>query len=111
MTDRKTDTLEDLFAAARADPPAVPDALIARVLADAARVQPRAPLWRRIVDGIGGPVGLGGVVTGALAGMWIGFAPPSDTLDPLAVLVDGGALATVELTETFYDFGWEAEEG
>ena len=82
------DPLEAYFAAARAVPPAVPDALMARVLADAAAeitargapVPPRGAvresLWSQLVAALGGRGALAGMAAAGLAGVWIGFAQP-----------------------------------
>lgn len=82
------DPLEAYFAAARAVPPAVPDDLMARVLADAAaenplRAAPAAPrlarresLWLQLVAALGGRGALAGMAAAGLAGVWIGFAQP-----------------------------------
>lgn len=91
--------LEDFFAAARAASGPVPEALVARVLADAAAVQPpaaslaaaspsaspravrggRAALWARAAGlgaFFGGGASLAGLVLAGAAGVWIGFAQP-----------------------------------
>ena len=100
-----TDQLEGFFAAARAAEPAPSEALMARVLADAAAAQPRvpgpvvsapaaAPLWRRWLAALSGAVGGGAMATGlasaAVAGVFIGYAGPV-TSDWLATAVSGGA--------------------
>lgn len=114
MTDAQRDAeLDAMFDSARADPPAVSQALMARVLADAQAAQPRA---RRDLAGwlsrIGGLPALGGFVTATCVGIWIGVAPP-ETLPDL-----GGAVLGVEFTaqaDDFADeadgFGWDIEEG
>lgn len=85
-----TDDLDALFAQARARPPAaVPEALMARVLADAAAHLPATPpafapapaapppgLWARVVAGLGGVGALAGMATAMVAGVWLGFAQP-----------------------------------
>lgn len=78
--------LDDLFGAARTAV-AVPSALMARVLADADTHQPvaqplersrrRAGLWAGFLAAIGGAVGVAGLSTAAMAGVWIGFAEPT----------------------------------
>lgn len=95
-TDKALQELEDLFAAARAEPPAVPDQLTAAILEDAARVQPglqaaaparraRLPLWRQLTEAIGGWPALGSLAAASAAGLWIGVAPPSFVPDPAAL--------------------------
>lgn len=89
MTD---DDLEDIFAAARGTGAEVGDDLMARVLADAARVQPApvaAPsIWSQIREALGGWPVLGGVAAAGLAGVWIGYAPPSAVSDWSPLLAD-----------------------
>ncbi|MBY6139258.1 hypothetical protein KUV26_07385 [Leisingera daeponensis] len=88
--------LEDMFAAARADPPALPLHLNTAILADAARVQPggqtaanvraeRQPMWRQLIEAVGGWPALGGLTAACAAGLWIGMAPPSFVPDPAAL--------------------------
>ncbi|MDR5652019.1 dihydroorotate dehydrogenase [Ruixingdingia sedimenti] len=78
--------LDSLFAAAREGAPT--DALMARVLADAAAHRPRAAAppvavaparrswWAALAGGFGG-YALAGLGAAALAGLWIGFAVPA----------------------------------
>ena len=110
--DRLSDGLEDFFAAARAAPGALPEALMARVLADATalqpstRVAPAAPVPSRggIVaflaraGGLGAFFGCGASLAGLMlagaAGVWIGFAQPFEL---------GLQAATLEGLELFPD--------
>lgn len=109
------DELEGLFRASRADAPDPSEAVMARILADAeaelaARAptpaaRPRAPrpgVWAALIGGIGGWPALAGMVTAAVAGVWLGFASP-DQINTLA----GGLLlpgtATVETGDVFDD--------
>lgn len=75
------DMIETLFAESRAQAPTVSDDLLARVLADAAQMQPRpvpAPtLWAAMLDLIGGWPSVGGLAVVGVAGIWVGFAPPT----------------------------------
>lgn len=89
------DDLETLFRAARTDRPAPSDDLMARVLADAAALQPKAaaPAPRRVAApapsrartgffaGLAALFGGGGVLAGmgtaAVAGLFLGFAQPA----------------------------------
>lgn len=96
MTDPNDDMLEALFAEARGASVAPDDALTARVLADAARVQaagwarpevPQPGLWQRFLDMIGGWPALGGLATATVAGFWIGVAPPTSVSDLTASLI------------------------
>lgn len=80
--------LEALFATARAAPVPVPDALMARVLADAERLQPAPPAparsragggwWAALFGAPGGRGTAAGLVAAGLAGVWIGFVQPVD---------------------------------
>ena len=108
-TDRDADdALAPFLAAARAADARAPDALMARVLADAARVQPRSPLpaarrparqgWRALLMAVAGGRGaLAGMAAAGLAGVWIGFAQPMDigaglglgAADPVVTLFPG----------------------
>jgi ferric-dicitrate binding protein FerR (iron transport regulator) len=80
--------LDLVFAAARAARPQPPDALTARVLADAYAAQPAAPIarraappprgvWGRLSEILGGGGVLAGLGTAAVAGVWLGYADPA----------------------------------
>ena len=87
------DNLDNLLAqraVAAAKPIAVPDALMARILADAAHAQPRpytfaarepAPakltFWQAMSDLFGGGGVLAGLATAACAGIYLGAVQPS----------------------------------
>jgi hypothetical protein len=102
---RDMDELEQLFAAARgAEAPS--EALMARVLADAAAVQAearpapvRAPSGGGTVSGwlssIGGWFGAGGLAAATVAGLLIGVYAP-DSVDSAL----GGSLSTLGLVES-----------
>ena len=111
MNDKELDIL---FDAARAETPQVPQALMARVMADAESVKGGAQTftgWRAWLAALGGAPGLGGLVTATCVGFWIGVAPPEGMPD-LAGLVLGQE--SVELVEGDTDsgfFGWDIEEG
>ncbi len=109
MTQRDDFELEAALTAARAAPPPMPGALAQRILADALAAQTPAPLWRRIIAGLGGPVGLGGLVTATVAGFWIGVAPPDALPDPLVLM--GVVAATEEEDVGLNGLGWDSEEG
>lgn len=80
--------LDALFAAARAAEPPVPDALLARVLADAAQHVPRAApraappparSWLAgVLDMLGGRGAMAGLAAAGMAGVFIGFVQPVD---------------------------------
>lgn len=123
--------LDALFDAARA-PAAPSDALLARVLADAAAVQaeiaPQAPgpshdpaagpeltgsVWAEIRAGLGGWLGLGGLAAAGLAGLTLGVALPGE-LDALAGGQISAALGAADLTAAIeleaIGFAMEASE-
>ena len=109
MTDREMDRLDAVLAQARCADVAVTDALMARVLADAAREQARLPVqavrlrgsgpvaW--LHDLIGGWPALGGVLAAGLAGLWVGVAPP-EAVETLAAGFLGQTQAVTFLPET-----------
>jgi hypothetical protein len=114
--DKMNDTLEDagledFFEAARATPPSVPQALMARVQADALDAQPRAKGMAKAgwLQALGGLPGLGGLATAACVGVWIGIAPPAQLPD-----LGGLALGLEDISQTdVAGFGWDigTEEG
>lgn len=99
--------LDDLLAARAQTMPAavpVPDALMARILADAAREQPRpvalapqraAPqrltLWQAISDMFGGAGVLAGLATAACAGVYLGAVQP-DAITSVTLALSGGSV-------------------
>jgi hypothetical protein len=103
--------LDDLFAEARSTPLPPSEALMARVLADALEVQPRAVvavapvavrgpgLWSRLAALFGGAGALAGMGTAAMAGLFIGFVQP-EGLSVLGDAVLGTPLETVELVSS-----------
>lgn len=109
MTDEKGDMLDDLFAVARMQTPQPTDALMARVLADAAggpapqRAVSRPGLWAQLCQALGGWPAVGGLAAATVAGIWIGIAPP-DGLENLADSVIGDTV-TVSLfaMDTMFD--------
>lgn len=112
MTEPDTFDLETAFEAARAAPPVMPDGLAARIVADAEAELPRAPLWTRIMSAVGGPAGLGGLVTATVVGFWIGVAPPDTMFDPLALIGVEASVDALDNDQTAFDgFGWDIEEG
>lgn len=78
------DDLDDLFASAKRDAMQPSAALMARVLADAAREQPRPVLrvvpklgfWAALAAVFGGGGVLAGVGSAAVAGLVLGFVQP-----------------------------------
>lgn len=97
------EVLDQLFSAARRAPSPPPEALMARVLADAAREQGARPAraelrpargWLAgLLAGLGGPGALAGLATAGLAGVWIGFVQPLD----LSLVGAAAAAETLDL--------------
>lgn len=115
MTQPENFDLEALFEDARAQPPQMSQDLSERIAADALRHLPVVPLWRRLLDAIGGAAGLGGLVTATVAGVWIGVAPPADSLDPLVLFGAVESVDTFDATDLtglmWSDFDLDSEEG
>ena len=105
MTRPETETLETLFAAARADPPGLSDRLLATLEAEALAAQPR--VRRRWLAAIGGLTGLGSLVTATLAGVWIGVVGPEGLAVPVETML---GVDTAAVAEGFGP-GWEWAEG
>lgn len=121
MRNKDDDALEMMFAQARATPPAVPEALMARVVADAVAAQPRQG-WRAWLAGLGGLPGLGGLVTATCVGFWLGVAPPMGLPDVAGFMLGTEVLGTEVLGAEMFDegdftspslngFGWDVDEG
>jgi len=105
--------LDDL---ARAPVPDLPDALMARILADADAMLPppgghklRAAWWRQILEGVGGWTAVTGLVAAAATGFVVGLG----ALDGVGV-----SAPWMQVDDTYYDtqeatyaFGWDMEEG
>lgn len=91
-TDMRDTDLDDLFAKARLTEPPESTALMARVYADALRLQPQAapvlrPVvvnnsgwWTTLSNALGGKRGLAGLGTAAVAGVMVGFVQPTSVL-------------------------------
>ncbi len=100
MTDREK-ALDDDLAAARSEVAGegweMSDALMARILADAAAEMPRPSadagrrgLWSALVSTLGGWPAVSGLAAATVAGIWLGAAPPPalDTFlagDPVSI--------------------------
>ena len=101
--------LDDLFAVAAAQPvPAPSDALMAGVLADAAREQARPAarlavlparpgVWSAMSALFGGSGVLAGLGTAAVAGLYLGFAQPSALLQLTDAFGGGTSLDGLDL--------------
>lgn len=84
--------VEDLLDDVRFGQTPAPSAdLMARILADAAQVQP-VSFWRDMFAGIGGWRGIGGLTTAGVTGLWLGVAPTSG-VDSLISTVWGEPVA------------------
>lgn len=100
--------LDALFAQARAQPLAVDDAFLARVMADATALQPRVArgrpartsLWTRLAAALGGALAVAGVGTAAMAGLVIGYVQP-EPMVTLAGSIGFGVSESVELLPGF----------
>ena len=107
--------LDALFDQARATPPQVPQALVARVLADAQAVQPQpaGQGWRALLKALGGAPGLGGLITASCMGFWLGVAPPAALPDLAGYLIDGATDQDADVLDgaVLTAFGWDIEEG
>ena len=86
--DSENKELYGFFDAAKATPPAPSDALMARVLQDAVAAQPipdaplrarvsASSLWRDFLRAVGGWPAMAGLASAAVAGLWLGVAPPA----------------------------------
>lgn len=76
-------SLDALFAEAKADA-AAPDALLDRIVSDAAEVAKPEMItvqtqnvWVRMLDAVGGWRSLSGLATATVAGIYIGFSDPT----------------------------------
>ncbi len=85
------DELENLFAQARQERPALPEDLAVRIETDAEAVRlrrlnatgrPARRSWLQAFEGVGGWRVLGGLVAASAAGVWIGFSAPAFLPDP-----------------------------
>jgi len=108
MTDPNDDMLDDLFAEARKVAPEPSDALVARVLADAASAQraaaaPKPTLVDRLLDMIGGWPAAGGMVAATLGGLWIGVAPPPSVEDFTATILGEQVAVGILGSDTAFD--------
>ncbi|MBT8155971.1 hypothetical protein KMP13_19315 [Epibacterium ulvae] len=103
--DKALKELDALFQTARADQPELSDGLMAAILDDAARVQDtfrpasmgsaalnQPSIWSRFFATLGGGLGVGGLVTAGLAGIWVGVAPPSFLPDPVDLAAASSSL-------------------
>lgn len=111
------DPLEPFFEAAREEVPPLDDALMNRMIADAAAVAaaraPAAsiattPAWRRVFVAIGGWPALAGLASATAAGVWIGVALP-DLATPYAAQTEASVF---DLTDLLPGYGqYVLEEG
>jgi hypothetical protein len=98
MTNPNDDLLDDLFAQARQLEAVPSDALIARVLADAAQPHGKPAsvaqpgLWSRVFDMLGGWPAVSGLAAATVAGLWIGMAPPA-SVEALAASLIGSEIS------------------
>lgn len=108
MTKSDDDMIDALFAQARTQSPAVPDDLMARVLADAADMlvqpvaAPKPRLWPAFLDLIGGWPSVGGLAMAGVAGIWVGIAPPVSVATWTADLI--GSPVSIDLLSDTSDY-------
>lgn len=95
----------------------MPDALMARVLADGMAMQPApggvvaAPARGWFAGLLGGWQSVGGLVAATCAGFWIGLSPPQYLPQAaLTLLVADQVDVTADLTEVTA-YGWVEDEG
>ncbi|WP_103333930.1 dihydroorotate dehydrogenase [Pseudotabrizicola formosa] len=104
--------LDALFAQARARPPALEEAFLARVLADAQalqshpagqsapRTRPRSGPWARLAAALGGALAVVGVGSAAMAGLVIGYVQPEPMVS-LAGSIGFGVTESLDLLPGF----------
>lgn len=87
--------LDDLFAQARRNRPALPDDLAVRIQTDAESVgldrvaiqtRPKRSLWTRLLGNIGGWQGCSGLAVASVTGICIGLFAPAFLPDPASLL-------------------------
>jgi hypothetical protein len=100
------DDLDDMLSGLKTRSPAPSDALMSRVLADAAALQPgpaarpeirRPGFWAALSAALGGLGALTGLATAAVAGLAIGLAAPSPADALTAALWGGGTDTAIDL--------------
>lgn len=107
----ETDMTDALLREVAAQTPLPDDALMARVLADAARIQ-MAPVvaapgrFAQLREMMGGWPGMGGLALAGIAGLWVGVAPPAG-VETLAADI----LGTTEAISFVDDADWLFAEG
>ena len=104
------DTLDDLFAAAAEQRVTPSDALVSRIMADAAEMQPKpqrlapvaGPGWfATLADWFGGGLSLAGMAAAAITGLYLGVAQPTAVLalsDYVTGTTTGGRLELLPST-------------
>ncbi|MEY1556406.1 hypothetical protein AB3Y40_12305 [Yoonia sp. R2331] len=112
-TDNKDEALADaVLRDVACIAPAPDDALMARVMADAARAPElkdhaaRGSIWAQLVASVGGWPAAGGLALAGIAGLWVGVAPPASIEDAAA-----GLFGTTDTVTLWDDGGIFAEEG
>ncbi|MFD1911517.1 dihydroorotate dehydrogenase [Halodurantibacterium flavum] len=112
-------SLDPFFAAMKTRTPAPGEDLMARILADADRLQPAPPAfaprrslrprWREALSAFGGWQAVTGLVTATVAGLWLGLSPPA----AVAGLAEGlwSQPVALELTDQYEIFADLLGEG
>jgi hypothetical protein len=128
MTDlnRDDDVLNTLFHELKQQTTVIPsDDLMARILADAAEMQPnphalmasdtlpRRPLWQAVFAAIGGWPAVSGLATAGIAGIWIGVSGlPDSVAGNFTALLSGPEVYLYELEDGLSGgSSFEIEEG
>lgn len=111
MADKRDDELELFFDVARAETPVPSQDVLARILADADKMMPVAPvqaparapgLWAGLLAAVGGWPAVAGMATATVAGVWIGFAQPDGVGDlATGILPDMIAYEVVDLFPSY----------
>lgn len=116
-SDENDGMLEGLFEAAKVQDLMPSDALMARVLQDAAREQPvlapfeakKPGLMPLLWGTLGGWPAMAGLATATVAGVWMGIYPNDYVMDVVAQYT--GAESDYYLADTFSVYNFDLEEG
>ncbi|MEL6450740.1 MAG: hypothetical protein AAFQ19_05725 [Pseudomonadota bacterium] len=99
----------------RTPPPAVSDDLMARVMADAVAALPApggapapVPIWRQVVEGLGGWSAIGGLVAATVTGFAVGLGA-LDTAGADAIWSLGSEMS-LDSEAGLNAYGWDLEE-
>ena len=118
IEDAKPSDLDDLFALARENQPVMTSDLLNHIVSDAARLQPVTEIpapqtetflgrLRSALHMIGGWPAMTAMTTAAVAGLWIGFNPPTFFMGQTAVSYNETDLY---LSDLFADLSFTPED-